>query len=212
MALPPPADPPPDPAPAEGEAGEPAASKPHPTGRSILIGVSGGIAAYKTCTVVSRLAQSGWSVTVLMTQSATRFVGPLTFEALSGRPVHTSIWEQREHHDSQHIALARGADVMLLAPATANLIGKLAGGICDDVVTTVATALPRATPVLFAPAMNAEMWESPIVQRNAGTLRDVLGWQQVGPESGWQACRTQGAGRMSEPEQLLAAVEAAMRR
>jgi len=99
---------------------------------------------------------------------------------------------------------------MLLAPATANLIGRLAGGLCDDVVTTVAAALPRRTPVLFAPAMNAEMWANPIVQKNIGTLRDVLGWRQIGPETGWQACRTRGAGRMSEPEDILITITEAL--
>jgi len=202
MVAPPPTDDPQD---------APHGGRGHDTaGASVLVAVSGGIAAYKTCTVVSRLAQQGHAVTVLMTESATRFVGPLTFEALSGRAVVTSMWEQGEHHDSQHVALARGADLMLLAPATANLIGKLAGGICDDVVTTVATALPRRTPVLFAPAMNADMWQSPIVQRNAATLRDTLGWKQVGPEAGWQACRTEGEGRMAESEHLLEAIQATL--
>jgi phosphopantothenoylcysteine decarboxylase/phosphopantothenate--cysteine ligase len=174
--------------------------------RSVIVAVAGGIACYKTCTLVSRLAQGGWRVTVLMTEAATRFVTPLTFEALSGRPVYTSIWQQTENKDSQHIALARGADAMVLAPATANIIAKLAAGICDDVVTTVATALPRTTPVLFAPSMNAAMWDNPIVQRNTAVLRETLGWRQVGPDEGWQACRTKGAGRMAEPDQIHAAL------
>jgi len=182
-------------------------------GKAVIVAVTGGIAAYKTCTLVSRLAQAGHDVTVLMTEAGTRFVTPLTFEALSGRPVYTSIWQQIEHHDSQHIALARRADAMVIAPASANTIAKLAHGICDNVVTTVACALPRepkAVPVLVAPSMNAEMWANPITQQNVRTLVEVLGWRMVGPGEGWQACRTKGAGRMSEPEQILEAVKDAL--
>lgn len=187
-------------------AGNPATT--HTTDKSVIVAVTGGIAAYKSCTLVSRLAQAGHDVTVLMTESATKFVGPITFEALSGNAVHTSLWHQVESHDSQHIALARKADLMVIAPASANTIAKIAHGICDNVVTTVACALPRdpqATPVLFAPAMNAEMWASPITQRNVTTLTQALGWRMVGPGEGWQACRTKGAGRMSEPDEIFAA-------
>lgn len=171
--------------------------------KTVIVAVTGGIAAYKSCTLVSRLAQSGASVSVLMTESAKRFVGELTFEALSGRPVHSSLWDQVEAHDSQHVNLARSASLMIIAPASANTIAKLAHGICDNVVTTVACALPRTTPVLFAPSMNAQMWENPITQKNFEILRDVLGYHPVGPGTGWQACRTMGSGRMSEPEAIF---------
>jgi phosphopantothenoylcysteine decarboxylase/phosphopantothenate--cysteine ligase len=171
--------------------------------QSILVAVTGGIAAYKVCTVVSRLAQAGAQVTVMMTDAATRFVTPLMFQSLSGRPVYTSQWQATEAHDAQHIALARTAKLMLIAPASANTIAKLAAGICDNLVTTVAAALPRTTPVLLAPSMNAMMWDHPLTQRNLATLRDVLGYQSVGPAAGWQACRTEGAGRMSEPEEIV---------
>ena len=184
--------------------------------RRIVIGVTGGIACYKVCTVVSRLAQAGAEVSVVMTRAATRFVTPLTFQTLSGRPVYTSQWQAIENHDSQHIGLAREADLMLIAPATANTIAKLAAGIADNLVLTVAMALPRTpapgTPVLLAPSMNAQMWEHPVTQRNLQTVRDVLGYQLIGPDEGWQACRTKGAGRMSEPEQIVEAVEAALSR
>ncbi len=169
----------------------------------ILVAITGGIAAYKVCMVVSRLAQAGAPVTVMMTDAATRFVTPLTFQSLSGRPVYTSQWEAHEAHDAQHIAIARSARLMLIAPASANTIAKLAAGICDNLVTTVAAALPRTTPVLLAPSMNAMMWEHPLTQRNLATLRDVLGYKTVGPTAGWQACRTEGAGRMAEPEEIL---------
>jgi phosphopantothenoylcysteine decarboxylase/phosphopantothenate--cysteine ligase len=169
----------------------------------ILLAVTGGIAAYKVCTVVSRLAQAGAHVTVMMTESATRFVTPLTFQSLSGRPVYTSQWQSDEAHDAQHIALARAPRLMVFAPASTNTIAKLAHGICDNLVTTVAAALPRHTPVLLAPAMNAMMWDHPLTQRNLATLRDVLSYHTVGPSTGWQACRTQGTGRMAEPDEIL---------
>jgi phosphopantothenoylcysteine synthetase/decarboxylase len=174
--------------------------------KRIVVAVTGGIAAYKTAALVSKLAQAGAAVTVLMTESATRFVGPLTFQSLSGRPVYTSQWQAEEDLSSQHIATARAAQLMVIAPCSANTLAKLAAGVCDNVVTTVACALPRATPVLLAPAMNAEMWENPITQRNLATVREVLGYKTVGPGEGWQACRTQGAGRMSEPEEILAEI------
>lgn len=173
----------------------------------ILVAVTGGIAAYKTATLVSRLVQAGTDVTVLMTEAATRFVGPLTFQSLSGRPVYTSQWETNEHHESPHIALARSARLMVIAPASMNTIGKLAHGFADNIVTTVTAALPRGTPVLLAPAMNAEMWAHPITQRNLATLTDTLGYHTVGPDEGWQSCRTSGQGRMSEPEQILEAIQ-----
>lgn len=171
--------------------------------RRILLGVTGGIACYKAAALVSKLAQAGAEVTVLMTEAAVRFVGPLTFESLSGRPVYTSQWQQVENRESQHIALARAAELMVIVPASANTIAKLAAGICDNAVTTVASALPRAIPVLLAPAMNSEMWENPVTQRNIRTIREVLGYKLVGPETGWQACRTQGIGRMSEPDDIF---------
>lgn len=172
-------------------------------GKSIIFAVTGGIAAYKSAAVVSKLAQSGATVTVLMTEAATRFVGELTFQSLSGRPVYTSQWQADENHDAQHVALARSADLLVVAPASANTIAKFANGLADNVVTNVALALPRETPVLIAPAMNAMMWDSPITQRNMATLTDALDWHTLGPNTGWQACRTQGAGRMAEPEEIV---------
>ena len=175
------------------------------TGRRILVAVAGGIAAYKTCTLVSRLVQRGAEVTVCMTDAATHFVGPLTFQSLSGRTVFTSLWQVDQRPDAQHIDLAQSADLMIIAPATADIIAKLAHGIADDLVSTVACALPRRTAMLLAPAMNAEMWTNPITQENLAKLKDVLGWRTIGPETGWQACRTAGVGRMSEPQQILQA-------
>ncbi len=178
-----------------------------PANASILVGVCGGIAAYKSAALVSTLAQRGDSVTVCMTDAATRFVAPLTFEALSGRRVLTSAWEQVESHDSQHVALARSTDLAVIAPTTMDTLAKLATGRADDVVTLILAAVDRArTPVLLAPSMNATMWAQPATQRNVETLRSD-GFRFVGPDSGWQACRTDGAGRMAEPDAILSAID-----
>jgi phosphopantothenoylcysteine synthetase/decarboxylase len=181
-------------------------------GRRVIVAVTGGIASYKSATLVSRLVQRGAAVRVIMTEAATRFVAPLTFQSLSGQSVLTSIWDADDRPDSQHIGLARWCELMIIAPATANTIARMAHGLCDDVVSLAAAALPRGTPLLLAPAMNADMWANPIVQRNLTTLREVLGCATVGPEEGWQACRTQGQGRMSEPDDILAAAETLLHR
>lgn len=181
-------------------------------GVRVVVGVTGGIAAYKTCWLVSRLAQAGAEVTVLMTEAATRFVGAITFQALSGRPVYTSAWEHIESQDPQHISLARGAHVAIVAPCTMDCMAKLVAGMTDDVVTLVLSAIDRTkTPVLLAPSMNEAMWNQPSTQRNARRLVED-GFRLIGPGEGWQACRTVGAGRMTEPDELLAAVMAAARR
>jgi len=173
-------------------------------GARILVGVCGGISAYKSATVVSRLAQWGAEVTVAMTPGATRFVSALTFQALSGRPVYTSPWEHVESQDPQHIALASRADAALVAPCTMDAMARLATGRADDVVTLILSAVDRArTPVLLAPAMNSVMWAQPATQRNRATLA-ADGFAFVGPDSGWQACRHVGEGRMAEPEAILA--------
>jgi phosphopantothenoylcysteine synthetase/decarboxylase len=175
-------------------------------GRRVLVGITGGIAAYKTCWVVSRLAQAGATVTVAMTESATKFVTPLTFQALSGRPVYTSPWQHVESHDPQHIALASSTDLAVVSPCTMDTLAKLATGRTDDVVTLILSAIDRAkTPVLLAPSMNAAMWAQASTQRNMATLQGD-GFRFVGPDDGWQACRTVGTGRMAEPEEILAAV------
>ena len=179
-------------------------------GKRIIVGVTGGIAAYKTAMVVSRLAQAGAEVTVAMTQAATHFVTPLTFQALSARPVYTSAWEHIESQDPQHISLADAADAALIAPCTMDCMARLATGRTDDVVTLIVSAIDRSkTPVLLAPSMNTAMWTQPSTQRNLKVLvKD--GFQIIGPGEGWQACRHVGTGRMSEPEEILAALAAAV--
>ncbi|TVQ78396.1 MAG: hypothetical protein EA380_06095 [Phycisphaeraceae bacterium] len=175
--------------------------------RRILVGVTGGIAAYKAAMLVSRLAQGGASVTVAMTDAAARFVTPLTFQALSGRPVYTSQWEHVEASDPQHIATARGLDLAVVAPCTMDFMAKLATGRTDDVVSLVLSAVDRGkTPILLAPSMNEVMWAQASTQRNLKTLEGD-GFRMVGPACGWQACRAVGPGRMVEPEELLAEVE-----
>jgi len=172
-------------------------------GARVLVGVTGGIAAYKTAMLVSRLAQAGAEVTVAMTDAATKFVTPLTFQALSGRPVYTSPWQHIESSDPQHIALASAATVAIVAPCTMDCLATLATGRTDDVVTLILSAVDRAkTPVLLAPAMNTVMWQQPSTTRNVATLKSD-GFVIVGPEDGWQACRNVGPGRMSEPEDLF---------
>ena len=178
------------------------------TDRRVIVALTGGIACYKLAYVVSRLVQSGAAVRVMMTDAATRFVAPLTFESLSGSPVTTSIWQSHGHHESPHVELARWCDLYIVAPATANSIAKLAAGICDEAVSLTTCALPRTTPVLLAPAMNEQMWLNPVTQRNLATVKQVLGYHLVGPGEGWQACRTQGAGRMSEPDEIVEAAAA----
>ncbi len=179
--------------------------------RRVIVAVTGGIACYKSASLVSRLTQAGASVRVLMTESATRFVTPLTFQSLSGSSVVSTTWEAQDGLESPHVALARWAQLMVVAPATADMIAKLAAGICDDPVGLVACGLPPHTPVLLAPAMNAQMWSHKITQRNLNALKQQLGYHVVGPEAGWQACRTSGPGRMSEPQAIFDAAKSLLK-
>ena len=169
-------------------------------GREIIVAVCGGIAAYKVADVVSKLVQLGAGVTVVMTKEAQKFVGPLTFEALSGRKVRTDTFDLADSSDPQHIGLTERADLMLVAPATANAIAKVAHGICDELVSLMISA--SACPVVFAPAMNDRMWANPIAQENV-TKPQALGYRFIGPEPGWLACRNVGTGRMSEPAKIV---------
>ena len=176
-------------------------------GSEILIGVTGGIAAYKAAALVSRLASFGAGVSVMMTESAARLVGPKTFQALSGRSVRVSLWEDTASAHP-HIDAARKADLFCVAPATANMLAKAAWGIADDLVST--TILAFDGPVLLAPAMNSVMWSKPAVRRNVAQLKED-GFFFIGPESGPLSCGESGTGRMSEPEQILEAIEAILK-
>jgi phosphopantothenoylcysteine decarboxylase len=170
----------------------------------ILVGVSGGIAAYKTAALVSQLVQSGATVAVVMTEDAKQFVGPATFAALTGQPVFDRVFDEARFPLGAHIELARQAKLLCVAPATANFMAKAANGLADDLLSTLYLAFTG--PVVFAPAMNTEMWEKPAVQRNVQQLR-ADGVQMVGPDSGWLSCRTQGMGRMAAPDQIQAAIQ-----
>jgi len=173
----------------------------------LLVCVTGGVAAYKAAFLVSRLVQDGCGVTVALTRAARRFVGPTTFQALTGRAVLTSQWHARDPGAMDHLRPSEMADLLLVAPATANIIGKLANGIADDLVSTL--LLGADCPVMLAPAMNTRMWQHPAVQRNVAFLREQ-GVRLVGPAEGRLACGTSGPGRMSEPDEIYAAVRAAL--
>jgi phosphopantothenoylcysteine decarboxylase/phosphopantothenate--cysteine ligase len=172
-------------------------------GREIIIAICGGIAAYKVADLVSKLVQAGAGVSVVMTDAAQKFVTPLTFQALSGRPVRTSTWDLQDSSDPQHISLTEHADLMLIAPATADIIAKVAHGFCDDLVSLMVSA--AACPVVFAPSMNNRMWDNPIAQENVAKLKSH-GYKFIGPDAGWLACRNVGAGRLSEPAAIVAQV------
>ena len=178
------------------------------TGKCVVVGVTGGIAAYKACEVVSRLKKLNADVRVIMTRNATEFVQPLTFQSLSHNPVSVDTFANIQTWEIEHIALAQRADLFIIAPATANIIGKLACGIADDMLST--TVMATRAPVLIAPAMNTAMLENPATQQNLRTL-ESRGMRMIAPGVGMLACGTSGAGRMSEPEQIVAAAVEALR-
>ena len=169
--------------------------------RTVILGVGGGIAAYKSCEVVRLLVKGGADVRVVMTPNAARFVGPLTFQALSGHPVLVDLLDPASEASYGHLELARRADLLLIAPATADLLARLRAGMGDDAVTT--TALACTCPVLLAPAMNTRMWEGPAVQENLAALRQ-RGWNVVGPSSGELADGDVGEGRLADPVEIAA--------
>lgn len=179
-------------------------------GQRVVIGLSGGIACYKVAELVSTLVQSNNDVDVVMTEAATRFIAPLTFESLTGKQVFDSQWKHINHYEPQHIKLASNADMMLIAPCTMDMLAKLANGHTDDPVTLVASAIDRTTtPVILAPSMNTTMFNQRSTQRNLQTLADD-GFTILDCEDGWQACRAVGTGRLPEPETLLVALQAAL--
>ena len=172
--------------------------------KKILIGITGGIAAYKACALVSRLKKEGGDVHVMMTENAAHFVDPMTFETLSGNRCVTDTFDRNHQLNVEHVALATDADLFLIAPATANTIAKLACGLADNMLTT--TFLAADCPKMVAPAMNTGMYENPVTQRNLNTLREY-GIQVIEPDEGYLACGVTGSGRMPEAEELYAYVE-----
>ena len=176
-------------------------------GREVLLGVCGGVAAYKAADLCSKLSQAGAAVSVVMTAGASSFIGATTFEALTGRPVHSAIYGPTEHYRGEHIGLAARADVFVVAPATAHFLAKAALGLADDLLSTL--VLTCECPAVFAPAMNTAMWESPAVARNVATLRSD-GRTIVDPAEGWLSCGRVGAGRLAEVPTIVAAVRSAL--
>lgn len=173
-------------------------------GKRILLGVTGGIAAYKSVDIVSRLRKKGAEVYVVMTKSATEFVTPLTFRSLSANPVYTAMFDEPKTWNVEHIALAEQVDIALIAPATANILAKMTVGIADDFLSTVMLAFKEQ--IFIAPAMNHAMYHHPATQKNIRTLQE-RGVRMIGPARGFQACGTEGDGRMSEPLEILKELE-----
>ena len=169
-------------------------------GKCVLLGVTGGIAAYKAAALASALVKQHCDVQVIMTKNATQFVAPLTFEQLTGNRALTDTFDRNFTRQVEHIAVADRADLVMIAPATANVCAKLAHGLADDMLTT--TVLACRCPKLIAPAMNTNMWDNPVTQDNIKTLRHY-GWQVISPASGRLACGAVGAGKLPEPEELL---------
>jgi len=175
------------------------------TGKRILLGLSGGIAAYKAAELTRLLVRGGADVRVAMTEAATRFITPLTLQALSGQPVWTDLWDARVPDGMGHIELSRDRDLVVVAPASADFLAKAAHGLADDLLSTICVA--RRCPLLVAPAMNVEMWQNEATQRNLARLRED-GVHFAGPAAGEQACGELGLGRMLEPAQILAEIQA----
>ena len=172
---------------------------------NILLGVSAGIAAYKSADLASKLTQRGDSVRTILTPGAQKFITPLTFGAVTRQEVFTDLYEDDPSYKGGHISLSEWADLLLVAPATADLIGKLAAGLGGDLLTVTALAFDK--PVLFAPAMNDRMWKNPVVQENITRLQEVLGYKLINPGEGHLACGSIGPGRLAEVPELIEALD-----
>ena len=167
--------------------------------KTVVVGVTGGIAAYKSCELVSRLVKKNINVVVVMTKSATEFVAPYTFMTLTGNKVITDMFEIPQNFEVEHISVAKKAELFVIVPATANIIGKIAGGIADDFLST--TIMATKAPVLIAPALNTNMWQNPIVQKNVAFLKE-MGYKFVDPASGRLACGDVGEGKLADIDHL----------
>ncbi|MBI4712348.1 MAG: bifunctional phosphopantothenoylcysteine decarboxylase/phosphopantothenate--cysteine ligase CoaBC [Planctomycetes bacterium] len=170
--------------------------------KEIIIGLTGSIAAYKTAEIASKLTQSGVRVTVVMTKSAAKFITPLTFQTITRNRVLTDLFDDEYVFDPQHIALADKADLLLIAPATANIIGKVANGIADDLLSTLAISMNERTPVVIAPAMNDKMYLNPVVQKNITSLKK-FGYKFIEPAKGYLACGAEGKGRLASTDKII---------
>ena len=174
--------------------------------KNILLGVTGGIAAFKSASIVSLLKKKGYNVKVVMTENATKIIGPLTLETLSRNRIYVDMWDTNPHYEVEHISLADWADMVLIAPATYNIIGKVANGIADDMLTTILSAVSVRKSVFFALAMNVNMYENPILKENINKLKSY-GYRFIEVEEGLLACNYVAKGRMTEPEDIVAEIE-----
>ena len=174
--------------------------------KNILVGVTGGIAAFKSASIVSLLKKKGYNVKVVMTENATNIIGPLTLETLSKNRVYVDMWDKNPHYEVEHISLADWADIVLIAPATYNIIGKVANGIADDMLSTILSAVSLKKPVFFALAMNVNMYENPILNENIDKLK-TYGYRFIDTNEGLLACNYEAKGRMKEPEEIVDIIE-----
>ena len=174
--------------------------------KNILLGITGGIAAFKSASIVSLLKKKGYDIKVVMTKNATNIIGPLTLETLSKNRIYVDMWDTNPHYEVEHISLADWADMVLIAPATYNIIGKVANGIADDMLTTIISAVSTRKPVFFALAMNVNMYENPIFKENIDKLKSY-GYRFIEVEEGLLACNYIAKGRMREPEDIVAEIE-----
>ena len=170
--------------------------------KNILVGVTGGIAAFKSASIVSLLKKKGYNVKVVITENATNIIGPLTLETLSKNRVYVDMWDKNPHYEVEHISLADWADIVLIAPATYNIIGKVANGIADDMLSTILSAVSLRKPVFFALAMNVNMYENPILNENINRLK-TYGYRFIDTNEGLLACNYEAKGRMKEPEEIV---------
>ena len=174
--------------------------------KNILVGVTGGIAAFKSASIVSLLKKKGYNVKVVMTENATNIIGPLTLETLSKNRVYIDMWDKNPHYEVEHISLADWADIVLIAPATYNIIGKVANGIADDMLSTILSAVSLRKPIFFALAMNVNMYENPILNENISKLKSY-GYRFIDTNEGLLACNYEAKGRMKEPEEIVDIIE-----
>jgi len=174
--------------------------------KNILVGVCGGIAAYKTCELVRLLVKGGYMVKVVMTDAAAEFVTPLTFQTLSRNSVYIGMFDLAQEENIRHISLADWADLAVIAPASANTLSKIAYGICDNLLTSIVCALPQKTKVIFAPAMNENMWNNPLIRENIKILKQIKNYKVLNAGKGELACGITGCGRMAEPAEIFSAL------
>lgn len=179
--------------------------------KNVLIGITGGIAAYKICSLINKLKKEEISAKAILTEAGSKFITPLTIQTLSGNPIYMDTFKIIGAEQVEHISLAKWCDLMLIAPATANTIGKIANGIADNLLTTVIMALPEKTPVLIAPAMNTNMWKNELVQQNIEKLKKIKKYKIIGPGSGKLACGDEGEGTMIENSEIIKEIIACLK-